>query len=160
MDAHTIIDQTMAKGEAEKLHDLTGKSPELYNSYRRAPRTDENPMGTGNFSPLHHYKNFYALRRAVNPEGALKMHELLNRDIQTELVCEGENPLKTIISGMNGILDTINCLRTEHVEDSDHNDLVLFDGLMEEMREKLDEVQSSVRAERRRRQVLKLQKAS
>lgn len=157
MEAHEIIDATMGKGEAKKLHDLTGNSIELFNSYRRAPRCKENPTATGNYSPLYHYKQYFHLRRAANPEGAMRMHNLLSKDIQDEIAEElaGENPLKLLIQNINQAMQVVAQVKAPHVEDADGDDLILLDGLIDEMEESLSDLRDRIRGERSRRRGLR-----
>lgn len=81
MEAHEIVDRTMARGDAEKLARLTGRKADLYNSYRRAPRCPENPFGTGNYSPVHYYLGYVELFKAINPSGAVQLHHLVTAEV-------------------------------------------------------------------------------
>lgn len=103
MEAHEIIDETMGRGEAERLHDAdaTNRSADLFNSYRRPPRCPENPFGTGNYSPLYYYMNYFGQRLGANPLGAIRMHYLLTRHVaaraaETDLRLVTDEDLKTL----------------------------------------------------------------
>lgn len=156
MLAYEIIDKTMGKGEADELEKLTGKSHDLFHSYRRPPRTSESPLATGNYSPLHHYMQFYRWRRAANPEGALKMQRLLCRELQAELVEETQDQdlLSLLIQILTKVTETINQVGASHIEDAQQKDLSLLDDLINDADERLQTARARIRAEQIRRKVI------
>lgn len=85
MKAHEIIARTKGKGEAGRWANLTGHSEQLFNSYGYEPRNGENPLASGNLSPLYHYMKFFEERKACNPEGAAQMQRLLNESCDESL---------------------------------------------------------------------------
>jgi hypothetical protein len=154
MEPHEIMDATMATGEADKLKKLTGKSVELFNSYRRQPKCKEQPTATGNFSPLHHYMQFFHLRHAVNPTGAAQMHSLLTKEIEVEKAEDGPQ-LNKLIGVLKAALETIDHMSVEDIEGASKEDLILLNGLIEESCERLPGVQGRVVGEKNRRSCLR-----
>lgn len=156
MEAHEIIDTTMVRGEAEELKRLTGKSVELFNSYRRSPRTPENPLATGNYSPVYHYLEYFHLRRAANPSGALKMHQLVSAEIEESLTNQAGDNKTTLNEHSIDILEkttrAIRKMNEEDIESADRHDLLVIDTLLGDLESEVQEARARVRAERRRRE--------
>lgn len=91
---YEIIDEAWPRGVAKRIALITGKSEDLYNSYRRAPRSRENPFGTGNYNPVDPYLEFFHLVLGADREAAIRMHRLLCAEIEqtiSEFVGGGEN---------------------------------------------------------------------
>lgn len=84
-EAHEIIHQVLEtfRKLPKKLAGITGKSAEWFSSHGREPKT-QNPLQTGNLSPLSHYIQFVRQYEAAE-KGAGKM---LNRRVFGEIEAE------------------------------------------------------------------------
>jgi hypothetical protein len=154
VEAHQIIDETMERGEAIELMKLTGKSDDLWNSYRRPPRCPENPFGTGNYSPVYYYLQFLRLRKAVNKAGAIRMHRLVTSEIEEDLTTSAGHEDLTLLS-MN-ILDrtteAVKQMNGARVTSSGYDELRELDATLGKLSSEVDIARASIRAEIRRRE--------
>lgn len=155
MDAHQIIDATLARGEAEKIAKLVGKTADLINSYRRPPRTPENPFGTGNYSAVHYYLQFCELRKACNPEGLVRMHRLVTAEIEDGLV--EVVPSESLKGYSQDILlracEAVNRMNERELREASFGELTALDDSLGRLASALDISRASIRAELRRREV-------
>lgn len=155
MDAHRIIDVTMARGEAEKLARLTGKSADLFNSYRRPPRSPENPCGTGNYSPVTHYLQFCEWRKPYNAEGLLRMHRLVTAEVEEGLVevVQSVNLSALAADILTRAADAVNRMNEKELRELSYSEVVGLDERLGKLHSALDISRALIRAELRRREV-------
>lgn len=155
MEAHRILDTTFERGEAEKIAKLIGKSADLINSYRRPPRTPENPFGTGNYSPIHYYLQFCEWRKVYNPEGLLRMHRLVTAEIEEGLI--EVVPSESLKAYSQDILlracEAVNRMNERELREASFGELTALDESLGRLASALDISRASIRAELRRREV-------
>jgi len=155
MEAHEIIDRTMGKNEAEKLARAARRTPELFNSYRRPPRTPDNPFGTGNYSPLFHYREYFTLRLGFNREGAVQMHALLNAEVGGLLDGEVEGG-ESLASLSNELLrraaEAVTALNDDELRHASTERLKSLDQTLNKLASQIEITRSVIRAEVRVRE--------
>lgn len=155
MEPHEIIKETLGYGEPVKLAKATGKDHDLFSSYGRPPRCPEHPTQSGNYSPVSYYLQFFHLRHGVNPRGAVKMHQLVNKEIDDALLesATTDVPLPDlVIDIIEKATETLKRVNVGDIEDAKKNELLLIDGLLVELQAQVQDAHSRVRAERKRRE--------
>ncbi len=155
MEAYRILDVTFARGEAEKIGRLIGKSADLINSYRRPPRSPENPFGTGNYSPVHYYLQFCEWRKPYNPDGLLRMHRLVTAEIEEGIVeLVAAESLKTYSQDiLTRACEAVNRMNERELREASYAELTTLDECLGRLASALDISRASIRAELRRREV-------
>jgi hypothetical protein len=150
-----IIKETLGYGEAVKLAKATGKDHDLFSSYGRPPRCPEHPTQSGNYSPVFYYLQFFAQRHGVNSLGAIKMHSLVNKEVEDFLgeTVTTDVPLPDlVIDIIEKATETLKKVNVGDIEDAKKNELMLIDGLLVELQAQVQDAHSRVRAERKRRE--------
>ncbi|MCA1567265.1 MAG: hypothetical protein LC803_16755 [Acidobacteria bacterium] len=156
MHAHEIVDQALERGDAERLHDLTGKSAELFNSYRRQPKTVDHRNGTGNISPVALYLRFVFWLLAVNRRSACRLVRLVNQEIEERLEadrCRDEGtPLRRLSKDLlKQTTEAVCAMDEREIEEATDEELRVLDGELGDVDEEVGRARARVRAERRRR---------
>lgn len=126
MKPYEIIDEAMPRGTATKLARRTGKCEDLFNSYRRAPRTPENPFGTGNYTPIDEYWAWFHLLLGVDRGAAIRMHQMVSAEFEAsiaETATEGESGHQLAADILQRAVDVVNGTRREGVREMSYREL-------------------------------------
>lgn len=155
MEAHEIVKQVQEtyKKLSSQMSKLFGKSEEWWNSHGREPKT-QNPIQTGNVSPVTHYIQYVRQFDAAD-RGAGKM---LNRRVFEELEMEfGEINSQNVeqkehhASVLKESFDVLRCLNEKDFADCTARDLAEQEEEAAQLRDVASDLVAHLRAIRKMR---------
>lgn len=155
MEAHEIIYKTKRPGEAADWARIARRSRQLFESYSYPPRNKDNPHGSGNYSPLYDYVVFLAQRAAVNRDGAIRMHQLLN--IEAQEIFDGTvrdaDVKPSGIDVLRNAVEVVGVTSEKELCEADWSELCALDDLLGQLDCGVQRLRAAVRVAKRRQEL-------